>query len=138
MLVVLDPNILISALLTPGGVARRVLQAGIAGRYELVLCPALIPEVEDVATRPKIAERIPDGAAAQFVADLRGSAHEELDPQTIETTSRDPADDYLVALAQAVHADHLVSGDADLLSLTDPPIPITILRNFAILLDQTD
>jgi predicted nucleic acid-binding protein len=49
--------------------------------------------------------------------------------------SRDPSDDYLLALAIAVRADHLVTGDADLLDLTDPPVPITSLREFADLLE---
>ena len=39
--------------------------------------------------------------------------------------SRDPDDDYLIALAQATNVDHLVSGDKDLTSLAatvSPPV----------------
>lgn len=97
MLAVLDPNILISALITPGGVARRVVQAGIAGRYQLVVCPMLIDEFEEVALRPKIAARLPPGAAERFVADLRGGARSEPDPVVTRAAGRDPGDDYLRA-----------------------------------------
>lgn len=33
MLVVFDPNVIVSALITPAGIARRALQAGIEGRF---------------------------------------------------------------------------------------------------------
>jgi hypothetical protein len=45
-------------------------------------------------------------------------------PVIAEGVTRDPGDDYLVALAQAANVDHLVSGDKDLTSLTaaSPPV----------------
>ncbi|MHB1549246.1 MAG: hypothetical protein ACYCV5_06710 [Acidimicrobiales bacterium] len=41
-----------------------------------------------------------------------------------EAVSRDPADDYLIALARASTADRVISGDKDLVSLDDlePPV----------------
>jgi predicted nucleic acid-binding protein len=44
--------------------------------------------------------------------------------------SRDPDDGYLVALAISVSADALVTGDADLLDVSDPPVQIVALRPF--------
>lgn len=102
-----------------------------------MICPTLLQEVEDVAARPKIAERVPPEAAQRFVSDLRGAAQAEADPE-LAPISRDPKDDYLVALAVSVRADHLVTGDKDLLSLADPPIHIVGLRDFADLLDEQD
>jgi predicted nucleic acid-binding protein len=46
-------------------------------------------------------------------------------PVIAEAVTRDPGDDYLVALAQAANVDHLVSGDKDLTSLAatvSPPV----------------
>jgi len=54
VLVVLDANILVLALITPAGIARRVVHAGIAGRFDYALCPHLATEVEAVTRRPKI------------------------------------------------------------------------------------
>lgn len=48
MLVLFDPNVLISALITPAGIARHVVQLGIEGRFEYVICPTLLHEVDGV------------------------------------------------------------------------------------------
>lgn len=134
MLVVFDPNVIVSALITPAGIARRVLQAGIEGRFVYVLCPMLQAELDDVCRRPKITALVPPGAVERFLADVRGGAHPVADPTTVAPITRDPGDDYLVALAATLAADHLVTGDADLLDLDDAPVRITSLRAFADLL----
>ncbi len=48
--------------------------------------------------------------------------------------SRDPDDDYLLALAGEHQAELIVTGDADLLDITDPPVPVIGLRAFLELL----
>lgn len=130
MLVVLDANVLISALINPAGIAGRVVLAGIEGRYDFAVCPMLLAELEDISKRPRIARLVPVGVAEKLFADVRGAARIEPDPDVLPI-SRDPGDDYLVALASAVGADHLVTGDADLLDIVEPPVTITTLRTFA-------
>jgi len=49
--VVLDTNILVSALLRRGGTARAVLRACLSAQYSPVLGPALLAEYEDVLGR---------------------------------------------------------------------------------------
>jgi len=46
------------------------------------------------------------------------------DPVDVARLTRDPADDYLVALARDARAEAIVSGDADLLTLeaAEPPV----------------
>lgn len=134
MLVVFDPNIFVSALITPEGRARRVVQAGIDGQFEYAICPTLLDELERVSHRPKIVTLLPGETAARFIVDVRGGARLEADPD-VRRVSRDPADDYLVALAVSINADHLVTGDKDLLELAHPPVRITTLREFADLLE---
>lgn len=80
MLVVFDSNVIVSALITPAGIARRVLQAGIEGRFVYVLCPMLQAELDDVCHRPKITALVPPGAAARFLGDVRGGARPVADP----------------------------------------------------------
>jgi uncharacterized protein len=130
VLVVLDVNILISALIRPAGVAGRVVLAGIVGRYDFAVCPRLLTELEATAARPRIASLLPVGMAERFLVDVQGAATIEPDPVVV-SVSRDPKDDYLVALAGAIDADHLVTGDADLLDIVEPPVTITTLRTFA-------
>lgn len=137
MLVVLDPNIFVSALVTPTGLARRVVQEGIGGRFEYAVCPILVGELEEVSMRPKIAGMVPPEANERFLTDVLGGARLEEDP-VVTPVSRDPKDDYLVALAVAVTADHLVTGDKDLLALEDLPVHVTALRDFADLLEQEE
>ena len=127
LLVVFDPNIFVSALVSPTGLARQVVQAGIEGRFGYVICPTLLGEFENVSRRPKIASLVPLDAAERFAADVRGGARMEDDPEVVPV-SRDPKDDYLVALAVSVEADHLVTGDKDLLALAGPAVPVTSLQ----------
>ena len=67
MLVVLDANIFVSAAITPAGAARAVVQAGIAGRFDYVVCTALLDEIADVLGRPKIRRLLPPDAADRLV-----------------------------------------------------------------------
>jgi predicted nucleic acid-binding protein len=55
VLVVLDVGVLVSALITPGGTASRVIAAGLAGRFEYMLCPRLVGEFREAVERPTIA-----------------------------------------------------------------------------------
>jgi predicted nucleic acid-binding protein len=50
----------------------------------------------------------------RFVADIRVLAHRLPDPTDVPAVSRDPNDDYLIALFRAAEADVLCSGDGDL------------------------
>jgi predicted nucleic acid-binding protein len=52
------------------------------------------------------------------------------DPPDPVAVTRDPNDDYLVALAIAAQADALVSGDRDLTDLQDPPVSVLTPRTF--------
>lgn len=52
------------------------------------------------------------------------------DPSSEPGLTCDPKDDYLVALALASDADWIVSGDADLLELDTPDVPVLSPRAF--------
>ena len=68
--------------------------------------------------------------AAGGVGWLRASAVSATDPvdHRLDTRSRDPGDDYLLALAASEHA-VLVTGDTDLLELSER-LPIHTPRSF--------
>jgi uncharacterized protein len=116
---VLDPNVLISALLTPAGAPARVLLAWLEGAFELVVSPLLLAELERALAYPKIAERVEPAEAAELIALLHRQAdvsNDPLAPPRIHAPDAD--DDYLIALAEAARA-VIVSGDAHLLGLAD-------------------
>jgi uncharacterized protein len=115
--VVLDVNVLVSALLSPAGTPARLLRAWRMARFELVVSPALLAELTRTLAYPKLASRVAPDRAAAFVAWLAGDALLVADPETpAPIASPDPGDAYLLALAASQRA-MLVTGDAALADL---------------------
>lgn len=115
MRVVLDTNTLISALLF-SGTASRLVPLWQSRRITILLSGAILQEYLRVLTYPKfhLNER-----------EVRGLIEEELLPfvETVRATKRlrivrrDPEDNKFLECAVAGGADHLVTGDQDLLEL---------------------
>lgn len=117
MRVVIDPNVLISAAVA-SGVSAELLDRWLTDRpFQLVVCPALIAELREVLGRDRFRRWISSGEAQLFVARLEAEAEPWADPTDIPATTRDPKDDYLVALYRDSDADLLISGDMDLTEL---------------------
>jgi putative PIN family toxin of toxin-antitoxin system len=132
---VLDPNVLVSAAISPTGPPRQIISAWVEGRFELVASPQLLSETRDVLARPKFRRWISEAVAAEIIDGIAQDATILDDPPIPERFSSDPDDDYLIALARAAQADWLVSGDRDLLELADPDPPVLTPREFLELLD---
>ena len=133
MRAVLDCNVLISALLAPGGAPRQLLSRWRAGEFELVVSEKVLTELERALGYPKIAERIPPEDASDFIALLRRAAQWVRDPDAVVARSPDVDDDYLIALAESQRA-FLVSGDSHLLGLSHT-LPVLSPREFLARLD---
>lgn len=131
MRVVLDTNVLFSALFSPAGVPGQLVRVALAGRYELIVSPKLLDELRAALARPK--SRLDPPTVARYVGQLE-QQHLVQDPAGQPATwTRDPDDDYLIALAVASGADAIVTGDRDLTELVDPPVSVLTPRAF---LDQ--
>jgi uncharacterized protein len=130
--VVIDPGVLVSAIITPSGPPAEIVRAIRDERLRLVVCPHLLAELIGVLQREKFRGYITIDEAEQYVAGLASVAEARPDPMVEAPISRDPKDDYLIALARESSADALVSGDADLLMLEDnePPVvsPTTLVE----------
>jgi uncharacterized protein len=113
---VLDPNILISALLSPTGAPARTLLAWRDGRFELIVSPKLLDEFERALAYPKLRKRVAADQAASALAWIAGAATMAQDAPNPPARTTDPDDDYLVALAEQERA-ALVSGDMHILDL---------------------
>ena len=123
MWAVLDPNVLISALLAPNGRAADAVRAWQRGDFDLIVSPLLLEELERALTYPKLRRRVPEEDADTFVDWLRESATLVRDPdEEPPVCSSDRGDDYLIALAASRRA-LLVSGDSHLLDLSSQ-IPV--------------
>lgn len=105
MRVVLDANVLISAVIQAGPSYRIVSRWLDDASLDVVICPALIAEVEEVLRQPRLQKRIEPELADLYLATIRRIAHLVDDPVSIAAVTRDPNDDYLVALARQHDAD---------------------------------
>lgn len=121
MRAVLDPNILISALLSPRGAPAEIVARWLRGEFELVVSQRLLDELERALAYPKVRAHVTEDEASDFVSLLRRAASVVSEPPGGAHRSADPGDDYLLALAEAERA-VVVSGDRHLLELSDLPV----------------
>ncbi len=135
MRALLDPNVLVSAAISPAGPPRQILTAWIDERFELIASPSLLDELADVLARPKFRRYITTAVATEFIDGLGTDATIVADPPELPGVSPDPDDDYLVALACGAGVDYLVSGDRHLLDLPGPDVSVLTPRQFLDLLD---
>lgn len=97
---VLDANVLVSAAIQRGP-SHRLLQAWRSGEFELVVCPMLIEEVDDVlTTRPRLRKWIDLDFAQEYIGVLGGIQPMAPDPVDGGSLTRDADDDYIVWLAR--------------------------------------
>ena len=124
MRVILDPNVLVSAVVARG-VSADLLDLWLTDRpFQLVVCPTLIAELRGVLARPKFRRWITAEEATAFVDLLEREAEPWIDPGEMTPATGDPKDDELVALYRSCQADLLVSGDSDLLDLAADDVTV--------------
>ena len=118
--VVIDASVLVSAFLFPGSVPGQVLKLAEQGAFTLHLSPTLLDETMDALVSSRLMEAYGhDRETVVLWCDaLRRTATVFLDPlPDIGSICRDPDDDHVIAVAIAVSAETLVTGDKDLSSL---------------------
>lgn len=130
---VVDPSVFISAFIgSAAGAPSLVVEAALAGEFELVAAPMLFDELADVLGREKFARAAAAGRGQIYVELLAASALMVNDPKVVAGATRDPDDDYLVALAHGAGADAIVSTDKDLLVESSEALPVLNPREFLV------
>jgi putative PIN family toxin of toxin-antitoxin system len=133
---VVDVNVLISGVLSAKGSSAEILRASRDGQFELVVSELLLVELERTLAYPRLRKRMRPEKAAGFVNWVRDHGSLAEDPASPPPVgSRDPDDDYLLALAIDRRA-YLVTGDKDLLVLSDD-LPILTPAQFAVKLRES-
>lgn len=119
MRLVLDTNVVLSGLLwrgTPYHLLEMIRQQPSLQIYSSV---ALLEELADVLTRRSASKRLAliNKSVREVLADFM-EALELVEPIEVpRVVPNDPDDDHVLAAASTAHADLIVSGDSDLLSL---------------------
>ena len=117
MRLVIDTNILISALLAGTSLPAHLIVLWREGRFDLLTSAEQLDELMRVTRYPKIRARLAPALAGRLINEIRDLAI-LLTELPVVTASPDPHDNYLLAIAASGSADFLVTGDKrDLLAL---------------------
>ena len=87
MKVVLDPNVIISALLSPSGAPAQLVRLWLEGEFDLICSPRLLGELEKAFAYPKLSKHIQHDEAAAFLDLLSRSAELLDDPELLPSVS---------------------------------------------------
>lgn len=110
MRVIVDTNILLSALINPHGLPAKLIDAWRAAQFELITSREQLLELGAVARRPLLREYIVSARVGRFINDLRELAEVLIGLPHVDR-SPDPGDNFLLAMAEASDAEYLVTGD---------------------------
>lgn len=126
MRVVPDPNVLLSAVIAPGGASDQALRAA-TENARLVVSPHLVERFLARAADTKFRRWFTMDAARTLAERLLDVAEVVDEPSNVpRAVEKDPSDDYLVALARE-HRAVLLTGDRGIhRSLSDVPEPRTL------------
>lgn len=112
--IVVDTNILVSAILSPDGAAREVLRRCLTGKYRPLVGNALFLEYEDVVSREKLFATAPVGSAdREALLDAFLGACQWIEIAFLwRPNLPDEADNHLIELAVAGNASAVVTHNA--------------------------
>ncbi len=108
MRVVLDTNVLVSAVLTPGGLAHQVVQMVLRGDLQLCVDGRIVDEYREVLTRGKFG--FPPRLTGMFLGSLLEEAQQVL-PTPVSGRFPDDSDRAFVEVALAGQAEALITGN---------------------------
>jgi putative PIN family toxin of toxin-antitoxin system len=116
--VVLDSNVLVSGLAYPKGIPGQIVEAWLQGSLGVVLSHYILEEM--VRVLPRLPANRRSQREIRELADsfLSLAAIVETDGE-LEPALRDPADQQILGTLRASQADYLITGDKDLLALSD-------------------
>ncbi|MGB7988163.1 MAG: putative toxin-antitoxin system toxin component, PIN family [Candidatus Methylophosphatis roskildensis] len=114
-----DTNTLVSALLSPHGPPRRLLDDARAQKFQLCSSPVLMAELLDLLSRQKFARRLAAAGLTPLgiVGEIRRLAVMAAPASVPRVVANDADDDHVLACALAAQAEIIVSGDKHLLGL---------------------
>jgi len=122
---VIDTNLWLSRLLTPGGTAARAVDHGLAWGLAL-MSEATLQELAEVLARDKFDPYVSRADRQQFLKIIGGLVRMVRVTRHVQAC-RDPRDDKFLDVARSGEAQIILTGDQDLLAL-HPFHDVAILR----------
>lgn len=121
MIVVLDTNVIISALLSPKGAPAEIIKRWEAGELDVVTSPPLIAELKRALEYERVKRYLkqPQKMVAALVDQLEAVASVVAPAPSLDVIKEDPADNRVLECALAGNAFYIVTGDAHLLNLKE-------------------
>jgi len=117
--IVVDTNVIVSALLSPGSVPGKVMEAWDSSNYSLMISEPLLAEYLLVLERPRLQTKHHKSSAEihALIHRFRTEGRMVQTDRKLRVVRADPDDDIIVATAVAGNADFIVSGDRHLLEI---------------------
>jgi hypothetical protein len=112
--IVLDTNIWISFLI--GKELKSLKELLAHDRIRVIISHSLVSELKTVLSRDRLKNFFPEHGVSELIQ-LIDLIAEYVPDQPIERICRDPKDDFILSVAKAGNATHLITGDHDLLTL---------------------
>jgi len=106
--VVIDTNIIVSALLVPAGTQAAVLLLALQGHVSLYVSSPILAEYEEVLSRPRL--KLKPRQIQQALAGIRKVAHYVTPTQTLSVSAHE-SDNRFLECADVAQADFLVTGN---------------------------
>lgn len=134
--IVLDTNVIISAIVNPAGSPGKILEQVFDQEVSLCLSPPMIAEIRRVLRYPKIVNLIKQkGRTVELEEDqidkIVEIARVTMGQVTIKPIATDPDDDMFLECAIEANADYIISGDKHLKDLGNfQGVPILTPRAF--------
>jgi hypothetical protein len=121
MTIVLDTNVIVSALLSPAGQPAEIINLWAAEKFEVVTSPPLLIELERVLQYPRVQKYLkrPQREVEAFLKRFKRVAI-TIEPQmTLDIIKEDPADNRVLECAVAGEASYIISGNDHLLNVKE-------------------
>lgn len=139
--IVIDTNILVSAILTPEGNPAKILRLELQGKLNLIISPSILEEIRKVLRYPKLVKLMKKNMITleevyTFLDKMSKIAVITPGKLDIEAIPDDPSDNMVLSCAVEGEADFIISGDHHLtdlrifqgIKIVDPAAFLKIIR----------
>jgi hypothetical protein len=121
MTLVLDTNVIVSALLSPAGHPAEIINLWEAEKIEVVSSPPLLIELERVLQYPRVQKYLKrtQSDVDAFLRQFKKIAITVEPQMTLDIIKEDPADNRVLECAVAGEASYIISGNDHLLKIKE-------------------